>query len=170
MSPLISFDRKYLILRGAVTLVAGEKKPVSVLDMTDREKSSNERRGLASASEETREHASRLGGEASHKDDVKKAPGAGHGGSHGGSKGSEERSNRGLASADEETRERVARAGGEAPHRVRGLQAADEETKERVARAGGEAPHKERGHSASEHDTKKSSSGTRSSSGSRGRD
>lgn len=77
------------------------------------------KRGLASASEETRERVARAGGEAAHDE-------------------------RGLQAADEETRERVASAGGSAPHEERGLQAADEETRERVAKAGGEARGKDK--------------------------
>ncbi len=64
------------------------------LNMPDRDKGSNERRGLASADEKTRERVAREGGEAPHP--------------HG----------RGLQNASEETRERVARAGGEASHKI----------------------------------------------------
>lgn|SRR5690606_13565641 len=42
------------------------ESPAPVYHMTDREKGSNERRGMASADEETRERVARKGGEASH--------------------------------------------------------------------------------------------------------
>jgi hypothetical protein len=71
-------------------------------------------RGLALASEETKERVAKAGGQAPHE-------------------------KRGLQAASEEIKERVAKAGGQAPHEKRGLQAASEETRERVAKAGGSA-------------------------------
>ncbi len=53
--------------------------------------SSNDNRGLASASEETKERVAKKGGEAQHDE-------------------------RGLQAASEETKERVAKKGGEASH------------------------------------------------------
>lgn len=76
-----------------MTRIAAVENPVSVLDMTDREKGSNDRQGMASASDETRENVSRKGGEAPHP--------------HGS----------GMQNASEETKERVARLGGEASHK-----------------------------------------------------
>lgn len=60
--------------------------------MPDKKKGSNERRGLASASEETKERVARKGGEAPHE-------------------------KRGLQAASEETKQRVAREGGKASHK-----------------------------------------------------
>jgi hypothetical protein len=59
--------------------------------MAEKEERSKSKRGLASASVETRERVARMGGKAPHAE-------------------------RGLEAASEETRERVARKGGEASH------------------------------------------------------
>ncbi len=96
--------------------IKGTRKSVRKWHMPEDKDS---KRGLASASEETRERVARAGGEAHHEE-------------------------RGLQAANEETRERVASAGGSAPHEERGLQAANEETRERVAKAGGVARGKDK--------------------------
>lgn len=94
----------FIAEQGIVPLVHGPIGSAPVLTMADRDKGSNERRGLASADEETKKRVARAGGEASHGGRGGSSSSKGSheggssgsrsstsGGSHGGSSGSSSR-------------------------------------------------------------------------------
>ena len=103
----------FIAEQGIVPLVHGPIGSAPVLTMADRDKGSNERRGLASADEETKKRVARAGGEASHGGRGGSSSSKGSheggssgsrsstsGGSHGGSSGSSSRGGEHDTSAD----------------------------------------------------------------------